>query len=139
MGNQINELYQKDESSAWYQIMLRTGGILPCPDCKKHYANWLSEKKINLVLYLKMSYNNQAEFVRHWFFDLHNNVNIRNNKLQMPYDIFIQNYMNQKIDKSHIDTLAHILFQYTKVSGYLASPANFAEWKKYIAIILSFV
>jgi len=122
---------------AWQQVLIRTGTVLPCKECKSHYGTWLKERFTQVKLFLKMPYADQATYVQRWFFDLHNDVNQRHGKPVMDFDIFQKMYQDASIGSS-IDELTAILKLYTQVSGYILSPVHYSEWKNYILTIKSF-
>ena len=57
--------------SKWSAIPVALNGALPCPDCEKHYHQWL-------VAHPAPSGDRDA--VRRWLLDLHNDVNRRSRK-----------------------------------------------------------
>lgn len=75
----INELYNHLKSIC---------SVLPCPICSKHaneYFNHIKYKKVNTKTELK-----------HIFFDFHNNVNKKKNKVQFKIQE-IENYKNKSL------------------------------------------
>jgi Erv1 / Alr family len=135
-GAQTDPLAQRDEMIAWRKIIQGTGNILPCPDCKGHYNTWLAERKTAVTDFPKLSYTEQVEFVQHWFVDLHNDINLRLGKSVFTFDEYLEHYKDIQLNNTLYE-LGQILKLYTQVSGYLASPAAFAEWKKHIVFLLS--
>ena len=136
-GRQTDPIFQRDEMMAWQQVLLRTGNVLPCQECKTHYGNWLKARLTHVKLFLKLPYAEQATYVQRWFFDLHNDVNQRHSKPIMDFDIFQKMYQDASLGAS-IDELTAILKLYTQVSGYILSPVQYSEWKNYILTIKSF-
>lgn len=59
--------------------------ILPCPKCREHYSNHLSNFPISVSL------DNKESLVK-WLFNLHNQVNISLNKPIMEYSAFKEKY-----------------------------------------------
>ena len=67
-----------------YRSFFKTlGGVLPCEKCREHYLINLEKYPIQLE---------SKEDLTKWLFNLHNQVNIKNNKSQMDYDEFIHKY-----------------------------------------------
>lgn len=135
-GKQENPLTQRDEITAWIQIIKKTGKILPCPDCKGHYTNWLGQYNDSLKQLNTLTYDAQINYIRKWFYDLHNDINLRLGKNTISYSDFESLYENTDIQDTLYE-ITIILKQYTQVSGYLASPVAFSEWKKHIIFLLS--
>lgn len=59
-----------DEKRIWFGLLRSLQFSLPCPLCKKHYISYFHTNQILLT----------REGVRSWLFNLHNQVNQRNNK-----------------------------------------------------------
>jgi len=62
---------QHEEHRLWTGLLSSLRYSLPCPQCKKHYQEYYSNHPINEISY---------SFIRNWLFQLHNQVNSRNNK-----------------------------------------------------------
>jgi len=60
-----------EEQRLWTGLLSSFRFSLPCPQCKKHYNDYLSTHPIQEV---------SISFIRNWLFQLHNQVNQRNNK-----------------------------------------------------------
>ncbi len=66
----LNRLPQ-EESRLWINLLGSLRYSLPCPLCKKHYTAYFSTVPITSI--------NQS-FVRHWLYNLHNQVNNQTGK-----------------------------------------------------------
>lgn len=135
-GRQTNPLFQRDEMLAWENVLKKTGSMLPCSECKGHYIVWVQERKAELNEFPKLSYGVQTEFVRRWFFNLHNDINLRQGKPVLSYDAFLTMYP-QVLLLPKVEELSLIIKSYSRVSGYIASPSAYAEWKKHIIALIS--
>jgi hypothetical protein len=61
----------QEESRIWITLLSSLRYSLPCPQCKKHYTDYLSSKPIATVT---------ATFIRSWLYNLHDQVNTRTGK-----------------------------------------------------------
>lgn len=61
----------QEEMRIWIGLLNSLRYSLPCPHCKKHYTSYLSSKPI-------VSFDKDT--IRLWLFDLHQEVNQRNQK-----------------------------------------------------------
>jgi hypothetical protein len=61
----------------WQRLLteLRTG--LPCPECSAHYNSWFNSHPLRTTL---LPPNNTQQSIIRFVQDLHNSVNVRNNK-----------------------------------------------------------
>lgn len=135
-GKQQTAWAQRDEMLAWKRIMENTGNMLPCPDCKGHYNTWLTDRKSQLADFMKLTYSDQVIYAQRWFFDLHNDVDLRLGKPTLTFEQFIEQYSNACIANILFE-IGEVLMLYTRVSGYIASPVAFSEWKKQIVFLMS--
>jgi len=65
----------QEESRIWLGLLQSLRYSLPCPQCKKHYTTFFSDKPIAVIT---------RESVRRWLFHLHNQVNQRLEKPSFP-------------------------------------------------------
>jgi len=72
--------------------------ILPCKKCKDHFANNLLELPIE-------NYLDSKETLFNWLVDIHNRVNITNNKRTYSYDEVETLYENQYTKKNKISNI----------------------------------
>ncbi len=79
IGSGPTKLLQYEESRLWSGLLSSLRFSLPCPQCKRHYSDFLQRHPLPSI---------SQQFVREWLFTLHHEVNQRNNK---PCDITIEN------------------------------------------------
>jgi len=78
--NKPNIEQKKIYSDFFYQL----GKVLPCSKCQKHYFNNINKYPINFHLKSK-------ESLSKWLVNIHNEINILNNKPIISYKTFIDN------------------------------------------------
>jgi len=71
IGTKQLQRLPREEERIWMGLLNSLRYSLPCPHCKKHYTSYLFSKPI-------LSFNRDT--IRLWLFNLHQEVNQRNNK-----------------------------------------------------------
>jgi hypothetical protein len=66
---------RSDEIREWHKFIKITGEILPCETCKEHYQTFLKTHPPDVNL------------IKQWFWNLHNEVNLRRGVPVYEYDI----------------------------------------------------
>lgn len=61
----------QEEQRIWIGLLSSLRYSLPCPQCKKHYSDYYASHPITSI---------QKDSIRLWLYNLHNQVNIRNQK-----------------------------------------------------------
>lgn len=79
IGSGPAKFLQHEESRLWSGLLISLRFSLPCPQCKRHYSDFLQRHPLPII---------SQQSVREWLFTLHQEVNQRNNKLS---DITIEN------------------------------------------------
>jgi hypothetical protein len=112
----VSMLYKKEEELYWTNLIKLTESILPCKDCRNHYKDYLSKKKINLK---------EPDFVKLFFYNLHNDINLRNDKPLFDYSNLNITYKDTNINYlvKQFEKILDIVFQYNEVS--------LVSWKKW--------
>ena len=115
---------QADEAREWKKFIKETGDVLPCDDCRQHFQKFL---EINPITQLHtIPYNTIKDFLKNWFFTLHNDVNARKG-----YPIFI--YADLEVKYSSIDfrdtlwRLEPVMKKVIQLSG-----VSLMKWKNWI-------
>jgi hypothetical protein len=73
-----------DEIREWQKLIKLTGEMLPCEHCRAHFARWLAQNPVSALSTIPS--NTVRQWIRMWFFNLHNEVNIENGKAVFPLD-----------------------------------------------------
>lgn len=71
-----------------YNFFINLTNVIPCDNCKLHYSENI--KKIPLS---KNILKSREHFIK-WLIDIHNEVNIKNNKTPLTYEQVIDYYSN---------------------------------------------
>lgn len=71
IGSQPLKKLPQEETRIWLNLLSCLRYSLPCPQCKKHYTSYYSSTPILHV---------SKEIIRTWLYNLHCQVNLRNNK-----------------------------------------------------------
>lgn len=108
-GKLISPLYGLEETVYWTNLIKNTEHILPCKECRKHYKEYLSNNPIQLK---------KENFVRLFFFNLHNDVNKRNSKPLFDYNLLNSSYKDTNIQYlvKQFEKILDIVFQHNEVS-----------------------
>ena len=83
IGSQHLKRLPLEEARLWFGLLNSLRYSLPCPQCKKHYIIYSNETPIMQVT---------KETIRRWLFNLHDQVNQRNQKESIPYDTITSQY-----------------------------------------------
>jgi hypothetical protein len=78
-------MFAEDERRRLIILFKALGKTIPCPSCKDHYDSYLREHPTDVDL-KDMPYTNIGEYVRRWFWELHNWVNESYGKPVFPYE-----------------------------------------------------
>jgi Erv1 / Alr family len=72
IGTKKLQRLPQEEMRIWIGLLNSLRYSLPCPHCKKHYTSYLTSKPI-------ITFN--RDIIRVWLYELHQNVNQINNKV----------------------------------------------------------
>jgi hypothetical protein len=131
--NQIM-MMRDDEMRTWEKIITSTGPMLPCEECRGHYAGWLASHPVKPLS--SLGYSEKGDWIRRWFYDLHTSVNQRLGKQNLAYEELRGRYANVNIS-DELKTLDGLITRALKVGGG-TSLLKYREWLKHIAMVRSF-
>lgn len=94
----LSPLFEHDERRSWIHLINSTEAVLPCPDCSKHYRQWLTTHPIGVIQ--TMPYAEIREFIRRWVYTLHDDVNRRSGKPSIDYNELGILYTSQSISEA---------------------------------------
>ena len=80
-----NPTYEDKENYKTFFTSLKN--VIPCKNCAKHYSENLNNYSLDKSL------NSKQDLVK-WLIDIHNEVNVKNNKRKYSYDEVINKYNN---------------------------------------------
>jgi hypothetical protein len=84
----------EDDKEKVKKFFLAIGDILPCEKCRSHYQQNLQKYPLNNAVL-----SNKVNLI-HWIKDLHNEVNIQNNKRPWTYEEVINEYSGKPSSKT---------------------------------------
>ena len=123
-GRLMSPLFLKEEEIGWYNLITDTLKILPCKECKTHYKTYLDSHNPGIIKTLP--YDQQKVWVQRFFYELHQEINIDNNKPNIDFDKLhdLYNNVNFQYEFKHFEKLLKIVFQYNEVTLF--------SWQKWI-------
>lgn len=74
VGSTSFPLYEGDERRALIRVFNSLVKVIPCPSCKEHYEVYLKEHPVDKIV-LTIPYTDLKNYVKTWFWELHNWVN----------------------------------------------------------------
>ena len=115
-GRLMYPLFAKEQEIAWPKLIEQTQYILPCKDCREHYSTYYKKNNPSILKTLKPE--QQALWVQNYFFNLHNEINIENNKPAFEFSNLHSTYnsVNYTFEIKHFEKLLKVVFQYNEVS-----------------------
>ena len=102
-GRNNNVLLQVDEIRNYITLIESVEKMIPCDICREHYREYLLSKPVKG--WAKEPYNTLKERVKKWLWDLHNIINLGNDKPVFAFDDLVLVYDNINI-KQKITELA---------------------------------
>jgi|UniRef100_A0A6C0K9L2 hypothetical protein len=81
-GKILTPVYAEEERHHWTHFFKMTSDIIPCDVCKEHFRIYLREHPVDALK--KMPTNQIRAYVRHWFWEVHEWVNMTLNKPSFP-------------------------------------------------------
>lgn len=131
-GKPISPIYSEDERRAWLQFFKLTGDIIPCHICKEHFQIYLREHPVDQLRNLPLTALN--DWVRTWFWEVHNWVNMTLQKPTFSKDQLSATYGSVNI-RTYIKRLEAPLKRAIMLSGNQF--IKFTEWKGKLLMMLS--
>ena len=102
-GQTSNAHIQKDEARHWILLIESVEKMIPCDVCRGHYKEYLAENPVKQIL--DQPYEKLNPFVKTWFWRLHNDINLGNDKPVFTFDELGNRYKSIAI-KQRLDQLA---------------------------------
>lgn len=91
VGTTSIALYQADERRALAGLFKSLAKTIPCPSCSDHYESYLREHPVEKNL-KELPYASLQEYVKRWFWELHNWVNESYGKPTFSYEDLAATY-----------------------------------------------
>lgn len=130
-SSQGTGLIYVDEINLWKKLIPLTGDIIPCDICRAHYKEYLLANP--MTAFLKMARADAALWVQTWYWTLHNEINVENNKPTFLFADLAASY-------GSID-LADMLLQLEPIMRRAIEPngVSFLKWKAWISVYKTLV
>ena len=84
-------ILKADEIREWAKFIKITGDVLPCEMCRGHYKEFMKKNPVQLTSFTQSQIN---VWVKSWFWNLHNEVNISRGVSIFEYDVLTPTYSN---------------------------------------------
>jgi hypothetical protein len=125
--------YQGDERRCLLHIFKLLEKVIPCPSCKEHYEVYLREHPVDHAL-KELSYTALQNYVKKWFWELHNWVNHSINHPEFPYEQLTPTYKHVNL-RNTLKSLDVPMRRAIRVrAGQLVS---YIEFTKQVNLLLS--
>lgn len=89
-GRPVSPLYIEDERRIWQALFGLTAEIIPCATCKEHFQTYLSQHSLDALATLAPP--DMREWLRRWFWEVHNWVNGSLERPEFPFDELTPKY-----------------------------------------------
>ena len=133
-GRPVAPLYAEDERRYWQTFFKLTGEIIPCATCKEHYKAYLQEHPPTPLA--TMAPSEFREWLRTWFWDLHEWVNQSLGKPSFPKANLTPTYGAADL-RLGLRKLEQPMTKAINLSG--VSIRRWIEWKnRYLALLSIF-
>ena len=130
-GKLITPVYAEEERHSWSVFFKMTSDIIPCHICKEHFRIYLKEHPVDAVK--KMPTNQIRTYVKHWFWEVHEWVNMTLSKPGFPESDLEAAYATLAL-RPVLTALDGPMTRAIRVSGN--NNKKYSEWKgKYISML----
>lgn len=83
-GRPITPMYAEEERHLWLPFFKQTGDIIPCSACKEHFETYLAQHPIDALKHMDL--REMHDWIRTWFWEVHEWVNHTLSKPSFPFD-----------------------------------------------------
>jgi len=94
-GKQSSPILQSDEIRTWTKLIIDLQPTIPCDICHDHYGRWLAQHHPSALKTL--SYEKLKEWIRNYWWSLHNEINEGNEKPVFPFESLSETYKGVNI------------------------------------------
>jgi hypothetical protein len=123
---------QDEETRTWIKVLTFTGLSIPCPDCRAHYKEWILTRQPKLLL--SIPYSERGEWVRHWLYDIHTDINLRLGKVNLSFDDLEVTFKEVNVFRE-IATIEKYILRASRANQVKLT--DFLSWKNYCVILKS--
>ena len=131
-GKLMSPLFAIEEQIAWIKLLNETEKILPCKECKAHYKEYV--RLHNPDILKTMPNNDRGLWIQRFFFNLHNEINVRNNIPLFEFENLSITYknVNYNYNIKNYEKLLKIIFTYNEVGI-----VSWKSWLRHFSQLLS--
>jgi hypothetical protein len=133
-GSAVTPLYAEDERRIWLVMFSLTAEIIPCATCKEHFQTYLAQHSVDALNTL--SPPDMREWLRTWFWEVHNWVNGSLERPEFPFDQLTPKYADLDL-RLNLKKLEQPMTTAINLSG--VSLKRWIAWKNKYLMLLSIV
>jgi hypothetical protein len=122
-GSQTISMIQEDERRTWPLFIRSIQLIIPCPECREHFGKFLLEHPFETP----KDYTLLRNYVRIWFYTLHEEVSARLGKPSFPFENLSSTYS----DTTRIKTLIVDMDKIQKIT-IQAGVVTLGSWNNWL-------
>ena len=94
-GKPVSPSYAQQELLIWSQFFKLTSDIIPCHICKEHFRIYLEQHPVTVIK--KMQPHELSPWIRHWFWEVHEWVNMTLKKPSFPEEGLSEKYASMSL------------------------------------------
>lgn len=127
-GSQTTLIQSNDEADAWIYIVRALPFVLPCPLCRQHFREWMTQRRLDHLR--TITHEVRRAFLREWVWGCHNRVNEMTGKTSPVLESCVELYPRRSIEKE-VQELAG-MFRLALDQRQL-KPEDVTRWKQGLA------
>ena len=131
-GKPVTPLFAEDERKNWIALIKHTAEIIPCHICKEHFRIYLQEHPIDVLK--TMPIHEMPGWIRHWFWEVHEWVNMTLSKPSFPEEDLAARYASMSL-RPRLRGLDIPMNRAIRVSGNQLK--KYGDWKAKYMMLLS--
>jgi Erv1 / Alr family len=130
-GRPVTPLFAEDERISWIALFKLTADIIPCHICKEHFRIYLHEHPIDKLKHMPV--HEISAWIKHWFWEVHEWVNMTLGKPPFPEDGLHAMYFSMSL-RPRLRGLDIPMNRAIRLSGNQLR--SYTQWKnKYIMLL----
>lgn len=132
-GKLVSPMFVHDERMGWIQFMQSVQFIIPCPACREHFTEYIKLHPVAQDL-KRLPQTQLPEYVRTWFWEVHEWVNESLKKPSFPKDQLTSTYGRVDLRKILLQFEAPMMRAIRLSGGQLV---KYNDFKRYYLRLLS--
>jgi hypothetical protein len=115
-GTTVSKMFEKDQEILWPRFIEQTQKIIPCEECRDHYATYV--KKNDPAILKTLPPEEAAAWIQNFYLTMHNKVNKYTEKPIFLEASLHETYanVNFQYEIKHFEALIKIVFHYNEVT-----------------------